>query len=100
MFRELFYTEDLENEAEELFFRELKNIIDSGEHNFCRCSICIQDIAAIVLNSVKPMYSSNRLERIMTNSGIKKNRKVEEAAENIRKEIIKAIALVNAAPHH
>ena len=100
MFRELFYTEDLENEAEELFFRELKNIIDSGEHNFCRCSICIQDIAAIGLNSVKPMDSSNRLERIMTNSGIKKNRKVEEAAENIRKEIIKAIALVNAAPHH
>ena len=46
------------------------------------------------------MYSSNKLERIITNSGTKKNRKVEEATENIRKEIIKAIELVNAAPHH
>ena len=99
MYRELFYTEELENEAEELVFKVLKEIIDEKKYRFCKCNICIQDVAAIVLNSIKPMYSSNRFERITAPISEKSKKRVEEAAKEIRKEIIKAtrIALIVAA---
>lgn len=100
MYRELFYTEELENEAEEVVFKVLKEIIDEKKYRFCKCNICIQDVAAIVLNSIKPMYSSNRFERITAPISEKSKKRVEEAAKEIRKEIIKAIGQVNNRPHH
>ena len=97
MYKELFYTEDLENEMDELVFMELRNVIDEEKVNFCRCKLCIQDIAAIALNNLRPKYSSNKIER----NYMKHQKRVDTTLQmRVKNEVYRAIDLVNKRPHH
>ena len=97
MYKELFYTEDLENEMDELVFMELRNVIDEEKVNFCRCKLCIQDIAAIALNNLRPKYSSNKIER----NYMKHQKRVDTTLQmRVKNEVYRAIYLVNKRPHH
>ena len=97
MYKELFYTEDLENKMEELVFMELRNVIDEEKVNFCRCKLCIQDIAAIALNNLRPKYSSNKIER----NYMKHQKRVDTTLQmRVKNEVYRAIDLVNKRPHH
>ena len=97
MYKELFYTDDLENEMEELVFMELRNVIDEDKVNFCRCKLCVQDIAAIALNNLRPKYSSNKVERNYNRYRRKLNPQLQLRVKN---EVYRAIELVNNRPHH
>ena len=49
--------EFLINESERLVFDELDKQLSSDENaDVCRCEDCIIDMAALALNSVKPLY--------------------------------------------
>lgn len=81
---------------EELVFMELRNVIDEEKVNFCRCKLCIQDIAAIALNNLRPKYSSNKIERnYMKHQNYRYN-----SSDEVKNEVYRAIDLVNKRPHH
>ncbi|MDR2028661.1 MAG: late competence development ComFB family protein, partial [Treponema sp.] len=46
----------LENEAEKLVLEELGQQLKSFEETICRCNECVVDMAAMALNTVKPLY--------------------------------------------
>lgn len=94
----MFYTEDLENTIEELVFMNLKNIIEEDIINFCKCQICIQDIAAIVLNKVPPKYKINIIDKFSLTE--KEKDELDKLSVIIREALITAIEIVENSPHH
>lgn len=98
MYKENFYTDDLENEVEEIVFEELYFIIKEEKVKFCQCDICIQDIAAIVLNTIPPRYKSNLFDK--KNPRGEEKKQLEKIRNDARNIILKAIAKVNNKPHH
>ncbi|MBN2139939.1 MAG: late competence development ComFB family protein [Desulfovibrionaceae bacterium] len=97
-YKELFFHEDLENMAEEILFEELHSLIEQGDRDFCTCSVCIQDVAAIVLNKVPPLYSCSILEKTSPNEGF--FRRIEEVRGLIRRELPVAIDKVSSSNNH
>ncbi|MDR1930669.1 MAG: late competence development ComFB family protein [Treponema sp.] len=51
----------LVNEAEKKVIEELGRQLDSFEGEICRCDECVIDMAAVALNTVKPLYRSSLL---------------------------------------
>jgi len=98
MYKEYFYTEDLENTIEEIVFEELYKIINEKKVEFCQCNICIQDIAAIVLNKVNPRYKSNLFDK--KNPSQYEKSDLEQTRRNIRKILRDGIEKVKSNPHH
>lgn len=98
MYKDMFYTEDLNNVVEEMVFMNLKNIIDEGTMSFCNCTICLQDIAAIVLNKIPPLYKTNFVDKLSPTD--KEREKLEHLNVIIKEELINAIEKVKMAPHH
>lgn len=90
--------EDLKNLSEELFVEELNRLLESGEVTSCNCENCLLDVAAIVLNRVPPMYHVNELERY--NPVGEFVWKEVDVREKIRKELPRAIALVQEHSRH
>lgn len=98
-FREHLHTHaGLENLAENLVFQELYDFSQKigNPHNseFCACSICLADVAAIVLNDLKPYYCSNFLDKNRSNEYYSKYK------AEIQQKILDAFALVKKNPHH
>jgi len=63
--------------------------------NCCRCDRCKEDIVAIALNNLKPMY-------IVASKG-EINQKIEELGEissEVTTEVIKAVLIVRKNPRH
>jgi len=63
--------------------------------NCCRCDRCKEDIIAIALNNLKPMYIVATKEEI--------NQKIEELGElssEVTTEVIKAVLTVRKNPRH
>lgn len=63
--------------------------------NCCRCDRCKEDIVAIALNNLKPMYIVASKEEI--------NQKIEELGEissEVTTEVIKAVLIVRKNPRH
>ena len=48
--------EVLVNESEKLVTEELGRQLDSYKGTICRCETCVIDMAAMALNTVKPLY--------------------------------------------
>jgi competence protein ComFB len=46
----------LKNEAEKLVLHELEGQLEALPGEVCRCNECVVDMAAIALNTVKPLY--------------------------------------------
>ena len=59
MYKEKLGINNLENILEEIVFKELHLLHQDSSIKFCKCNICTQDIAAIVLNSMQPMYENS-----------------------------------------
>ncbi|UCF96227.1 MAG: late competence development ComFB family protein [Spirochaetaceae bacterium] len=62
-FKDRYDFDSLVNEAEELVVAEIEKQI-SGYPELCTCSECILDIAAYVLNRVRPRYRVSLLDAI------------------------------------
>lgn len=94
----LYTNAGLENLAENLVFQELHDYIQTAKNNpdndFCFCSICLADIAAIVLNGLPPFYCSNFIDKDKNMNYYAKYRL------EVQQKIIKAFDKVKKNPHH
>lgn len=98
-FRDILYTHaGFENLTENVVLKELEEYIQDTENmerrGFCKCWICLADVAAIVLNQLKPCYCSNFIDKdenneYFINLRIKLKEMIQKAFETVKKN-----------PHH
>lgn len=98
MYKEMFHTEDLENVIEELVFKELHKIMATKSIEFCTCKICLQDIAAIVLNRIPPRYKNSMIDKMYPNK--REEERLEKLSTMINEQILVAIEKIRDNPHH
>jgi competence protein ComFB len=82
----------LENESEKLVIEELDRQLASYRAEICRCNTCVVDMAAMALNTVKPLYRVSLLgaqyaSQAMTEASYARSLKdaVSRAIEKVRK---------------
>ena len=86
----------LKNEAEVLVLREVEQQIKNAPENMCRCNECVVDIAAIALNSVKPLYRFSLLGTLYASQAM-----TEQAyADSVKNAVSQAIDKVRKNPAH
>jgi competence protein ComFB len=88
---------NFKNEAENLVFAELEKQLEFYESTICTCAECVKDMAALALNSVKPLYRHSILGALFTAQTMNVD---EEYAENVRVAVFSAIKKVRRNPAH
>ncbi|MDR2518345.1 MAG: late competence development ComFB family protein [Spirochaetaceae bacterium] len=88
--------EHLKNEAEALVFNELEKQLAERRDGLCRCNECLGDMAAMVLNTVKPLYRFSLLGALYASEAIND----EAYARSLRDAVADAIEKVSANPSH
>ena len=86
----------LKNEAESMVIRELEQQLKQGHEDLCRCNECVVDIAAIALNSVKPLYHFSLLGNLYASQATSE----QAYADSVKKEVERAIVKVKKNPSH
>jgi len=86
----------LKNEAEVLVINEMEQQLEAESDQMCRCNECVVDIAAIALNSVKPLYRFSLLGTLYASQAITE----KGYAESIKKSVTWAIKKVKKNPAH
>jgi len=86
----------LKNEAEVMVIREIEQQLKDGHENMCRCNDCIVDIAAIALNSVKPLYRFSLLGALYASQAMTE----QTYADSIKQAVAQAIKKVKKNPAH
>lgn len=85
----------LKNHMEEVVDFLLPTVLDNYD-NICKCEKCIDDIKAVALNNLKPLYVATEKGNIYA--------KVKELNTQFRadtiKEITEAIEIVRKSPRH
>ncbi|MCL2211567.1 MAG: late competence development ComFB family protein [Treponema sp.] len=86
----------LKNEAEIMVIRELEQQLKSETEEMCRCNECIVDIAAVALNSIKPLYRFSLLGTLYASQAM-----TEQAyAESVKQAVAQAVKKVRKNPAH
>lgn len=85
----------LKNEAENLVIRELEQQL-KNEDGICKCNDCIVDMAAITLNSVKPLYRFSILGTLYASQAMTE----QSYADSVKKAVAFAIKKVKKNPSH
>jgi competence protein ComFB len=86
----------LKNEAENLVIREMEVQLKSESDTMCRCNECVVDIAAISLNSIKPLYRFSLLGTLYASQAM-----TEQAyADSVKQAVTQAIKKVKRNPAH
>ena len=88
--------EHLTNEAEKLVINELDKQLAVYKLEICRCNECVVDMAAMTLNSVKPLYHFSLLGSLYAAQA--KNE--AEYAKSIVEAVSNAIERVRSNPSH
>jgi competence protein ComFB len=86
----------LKNEAENLVIGEIENQLESESDQMCRCNECIVDIAAMALNSVKPLYRFSLLGTLYASQAMSE----KAYADSVKKAVAFAIKKVKNNPAH
>jgi competence protein ComFB len=86
----------LENEAEKLVLNELGQQLESYKGDICLCNDCVMDMAAMALNSVKPLYRVSLLGTLYASTAMDE----ESYATGIRDAVAQAIDKVRKNPSH
>jgi len=86
----------LKNEAENLVIQELGHQLDAYTAPMCRCNDCILDMAAMALNTVRPLYRVSLLGTMYTSSAMGE----KAFASEIRAAVANAINKVVENPGH
>lgn len=89
---------DLENVAEDLVFEQIDALVNDPDKKFCRCNVCLQDMAAIVLNRVPALYSCSILEK--NSPGENFGARIEETRKRIAELLPEAIEMVRRNNNH
>jgi competence protein ComFB len=95
-FKDKYDLELLRNEAEQLVLQELEKQLETHEADLCRCNDCIVDMAAMALNSIKPLYRFSLLGTLYAAQAMSE----QSYAESVRKAVTMAIDKVSANPAH
>lgn len=86
----------LKNEAENLVITELGRQLESYDGEICTCNDCVVDMAAIALNSVKPLYHFS----ILGNLYAAKVMDDGDYSKNLQEVVAAAIEKVRRNPSH
>jgi competence protein ComFB len=86
----------LKNEAEQLVLNELEKQLEDQKGDMCRCNECVVDMAAIALNSVKPLYRFSLLGTQYAAQAMTE----QSYAKNVHQAVAQAIDRVRANPAH
>jgi len=88
---------ELKNEAEQLVLQELERQLEEcKDEEFCRCSDCILDMAAMAFNSVKPIYRYSLLGTLYAAQAMDD----KAYAETVKQAVAGAISKVKSNPSH
>lgn len=86
----------LVNEAERMVVDELERLLDDAEsRGICTCEDCVLDMAALALNTVKPLYRVSLLGTLYAQAA-----DGTEYADRIRKAVDTAVEKVRKNPSH
>jgi Late competence development protein ComFB. len=85
----------LKNEAEVLVIREVENQLENRT-DMCLCNECVVDIAAIALNTVKPLYRFSLLGTLYASQAITE----KSYADSVKNAVTDAIDKVKKNPAH
>ena len=86
----------LKNEAERLVIHELEKQLEKEPEGICLCNECVVDMAAVALNSVKPLYRFSLLGTLYASSAMNEM----DYANSIQEAVSKAIDKVKKNPSH
>jgi len=86
----------LKNEAEQLVIQELEKQLREEAPELCRCNECIVDMAALALNSVKPLYRFSLLGAQYAAQALND----QDYADSIKQAVALGIEKVSANPGH
>lgn len=87
--------EVIKNYMEIFIDDELSEILNQYE-NICKCPLCIEDIKAVALNQLKPLYVVTEKGSLYT----KLNELEVQFKIDVIKEITNAIEIVSENPRH
>ncbi|MDR0497613.1 MAG: late competence development ComFB family protein [Treponema sp.] len=88
--------EHLKNEAEKLVVNELERQLGTFSEPLCRCNDCVLDIAAMALNTVKPLYRVSLLGTLYVAAAMDQ----KTYASSVRDAVYVAIEKVRKNPSH
>jgi competence protein ComFB len=88
--------EHLKNEAEKIVLTELGSQLEPIAESCCTCNECVLDMAAMALNSVKPLYMVSLLGTLFTSRAMDES----EYADSVRQAVSNAIDKVKKNPSH
>jgi competence protein ComFB len=86
----------LVNEAEKLVLNELGRQLEAYPGEICTCNECVVDMAAMALNSVKPLYRFSLLGSLYVAQAVNE----ESYAAGLREAVSSAIEKVRENPSH
>jgi competence protein ComFB len=86
----------LQNEAEKLVLADLGRQLESFPEPICTCNDCVLDMAAMALNSVKPLYRVSLLGSLYTSHAMDE----KAYASGVREAVFRAIEKVRKNPSH
>jgi competence protein ComFB len=95
-FTDIYDFELLKNEAEQLVIHELEKQLETYGPEICRCNECIVDMAAMSLNSVKPLYRFSLLGTQYAAQAMNE----PSFAESVENAVSHAITKVSGNPSH
>ena len=88
--------EQVKNEAERLVQEELGRQLESYEEEICICNDCVADMAAMALNTVKPLYRYTLLGTLWASSA----RSDAAYDASVREAVSNAIEKIRLNPSH
>ena len=88
--------DNLKNEAENFVLKELERQLEALSKPLCCCNDCVLDMAAIALNTVKPLYRVSLLGSLYAASAMDE----KTYASSVRDAVFRAIEKVRKNPSH
>jgi competence protein ComFB len=88
--------EPLKNEAETMVQHELGRQLETYREPVCRCNECVLDMAAMALNSVKPLYRVSLLGTLYAAQAMNE----KSYADSVQEAVSDAIEKVRKNPGH
>ena len=95
-FADIYDFEVLKNESEKLVIEELSRQLDAHKGPICLCNVCVVDMAAMALNTVKPLYRVSLLGGQYTSQAMAE----KSFAVSLKDSVTKAIKKVKENPAH
>lgn len=86
----------LKNEAEQMVLHELEKQLAARTGAVCRCNECVVDMAAVALNTVKPLYRFSLLGTLYAAQAMNE----QSYADSVQQAVAQAIEKVRMNPGH